>query len=152
MKPKGFELEKLFKLALLSSTGALFITGIIFILLKSFFYTENDFGITPSPYLPITLMIHGLMAPVFLMIFGALFPAHISRAFKAKANLTSGLIITSTSFLLISTGYALYYSGNETLRNIFSLTHSGVGALFGLMLIKHILAGKKYMKDKRRHE
>jgi len=149
-KKKGFKINSSSKSILFISIGILFITGLAWLIIHNFFYSETDFGITPSPIEPALLKIHGLAAPVFLMVFGALFPTHISRAFKARINMKTGLFLLAILFLLITTGYSLYYIGSENLLKTSSLTHSILGVICVPLLIGHIITGKAFINYRKK--
>lgn len=149
MKPKGFKLNPLLKLALLISIAGLFISGISWIITNNFFYTESDYGITPSPLEPVFLSAHGFIAPIFLIAFGALFPTHISKAYKANANLKNGLSLLAIIFILIITGYLLYYAGGDGIRRYSSLIHSVLGVIFIPLTYLHIQSGKKFILNRK---
>ena len=149
-RKKGFKINSRSKAILFISTGILFITGVAWLIIHNFYYSETDFGITPSPIEPALLKIHGLAAPIFLMVFGALFPTHISRAFKARINMKTGLFLLAILFLLITTGYSLYYIGSESLLKNSSLTHSILGVLYVPILIGHILIGKSFINYRKK--
>ncbi len=150
MKTKGFKLNPALKLILLISIGALFISGIAWIVTNSFFYSESDYGITPSTLEPIFLSVHGIIAPIFLIAFGALFPTHISKAYKAKANLKNGLSLLAIIFILIITGYLLYYTGSDGIRRYSSLIHSVLGALLVPAIYLHIVTGRNFITNRKK--
>lgn len=143
MKVKGFQIAPLFKWSLYLSLGLLFLSGIAWLILHYFFTTETEFGTAPSPFEHTVLAIHGVAVPVFLVVFGTLFPTHIQRAFKARQNFLSGMFFIATLFILIASGYALYYSGNEANRSIASTTHSVIGILIVPFLLLHMTIGRK---------
>lgn len=141
-KVKGFKITSSIKYLLFTSLAALFLSGVAQIMLRSFFYTETDYGISFSPYEASSLSIHGASSILFLVIFGALFPTHISRAYKAGVNMKTGILVLVFVFVLIITGYFLYYVANENLRTISSLTHSVLGVLLIPILFSHVIVGK----------
>jgi hypothetical protein len=62
------------------------------------------------------LMAHGGAAMLTLMLLGALFPLHIFRAWRAKKNRLTGIIMIACNAMLIATAFGLYYLASETLR------------------------------------
>lgn len=149
MKKKGFQINNSLKALLFLSLGSLFVTGILWLTGHYLLAVNSDYGIVKSPLEPLSLKIHGLMAPLFLIVFGSLLPTHIIRALKAKQNFISGIMLLFLIAYLIATGYFLYYCGNETLRNISSISHSITGCLIILMLVIHIYLGKKIYSQER---
>lgn len=148
MKAKGFRIDRTLSLTLYLSLGLLLVSGSAWLAAHYFFAENSDFGLIPSPIEPISLQIHGAIAPIFLMGLGALFPTHIARAFRSGINLKSGVSVLALVFVLIVSGYLLYYSGSDTLRDFSSILHSVIGLLVCPVLALHILRGRKLMGKK----
>jgi hypothetical protein len=89
------------------------------------------------------LMIHGGAAMLALMALGALIPLHLVRAWRARKNLASGLIVATVNVVLIVTAFGLYYLGSETVRPWMSWIHIAAGFSLALMLPFHILLGRR---------
>jgi hypothetical protein len=89
------------------------------------------------------LMIHGGAAMLALMALGALIPLHLVRAWRARKNLASGLIVVTVNAVLIVTAFGLYYLGSETVRPWMSWIHIAGGFSLALMLPFHILLGRR---------
>jgi hypothetical protein len=89
------------------------------------------------------LMIHGGAAMLALMALGALIPLHLVRAWRARKNLASGLIVATVNAVLIVTAFGLYYLGSETVRPWMSWIHIAAGFSLALMLPFHILLGRR---------
>ena len=142
MKAKGFTLSRPVKFLLYSSLGLLLISGIAWLVLHYFFAVQTDYATIPSSYESLALSIHGLAVPVFLIVFGAIFPSHMKRGIKARRNMSSGISMIVVFGLLLTTGYLLYYTGHETLRNISSLLHWLIGLSMTPILFLHIFKGR----------
>ncbi len=143
MKGRAFQLGGGTRGLLYGSFGLLFSTGVAWLILHYFFVENGDFGLLPSPYEPLLLMLHGLVVPIFTAVVGALFPTHISRAFKARKNRPSGICLLSAVFGLFVTGYLLYYSGGAATRQVSSVIHSAVGIAIALLLALHVYVGRR---------
>lgn len=152
MKTKGLEINGPLKWALYLSLGMLTASGIAWLIAYYLLATTTDYGVTPSPWQPWSLMIHGAFAPVFLVIFGMLIPTHISRAFKTRLNLTSAMLLLAGLAALVVSGYLLYYCGDESLRSLSSVTHSSIGLLIVPTLTFHVIRGKAVMARNRSGE
>ncbi|MGH7839998.1 MAG: hypothetical protein ACREQT_00560, partial [Candidatus Binataceae bacterium] len=48
------------------------------------------------------------------MLLGALFPLHIGRAWRAKKNRATGIVMLAFNAVLIATALGLYYVASET--------------------------------------
>lgn len=143
MKAKGFAISKPLRGAFYGSFAMLLVSGVVWIYSYFFLSQHTDYGTIPSSYEAWSMQVHGAAVPVFLVIFGWFFPTHITRAYRARKNAASGIVLLSSMLWLILTGYLLYYCGHEGARKFSSLTHSiiGIGVVFVLVL--HIILGKR---------
>jgi cytochrome bd-type quinol oxidase subunit 2 len=89
------------------------------------------------------LMIHGGAAMLALMALGALIPLHLLRAWRARKNLVSGLIVATVNAVLIVTAFGLYYLGSEVVRPWMSWIHIATGFFLALMIPLHIMLGRR---------
>ncbi len=106
----------------------------------------GEFGDAHAAGEPLWLAIHGAAAMAALTVFGSLLPGHIARAWKARRNLGSGLVMLALFSLLIVTGYGLYYVGNEDTRPWISLAHWSTGIAIAGSLVMHIYLGKRRIR------
>jgi cation transport ATPase len=133
-------LDALFRRLVYAVSGTLFASGAAWFLadrLKDPF--GEDIWQASAPYL---LMLHGGAAMAMLLTLGALIPLHVQRAWRAKANRTTGSIMLVLNAALILTAFGLYYLGSETLRPVTSGLHIGFGLLFPLLFLAHLLVGR----------
>lgn len=78
--------------------------------------------------IPLFLSIHGAASYIFLVVFGMLLSTHINFNWRVKKNRRlSGIILTAIFFILILSGYGLYYVGNDEFRNFLSYLHWIIG-------------------------
>lgn len=89
------------------------------------------------------LMLHGGAAMLTLMLLGALFPLHIGRAWQARKNRGTGILMLICNGLLILTAFALYYLGSEEVRPWTSGLHIAFGLGLPLLLLLHIEVGRR---------
>ena len=148
MKAKGFKIGNTLRATLYLSLGLLTLSGAVWLIAHYVFVESTDFGTVQSPIEPTALQIHGAMAPIFLMGLGALFPSHITRAFRSGINLKTGIFVLALLFILIATGYLLYYTGSEALRSWSSISHSIIGLLVCPILLIHIVRGRQLMRKR----
>lgn len=88
------------------------------------------------------LMLHGGAAMAILMLFGALVPLHLRRAWRSGRNRLSGPAMIGTNAALIATGFGLYYAGSDLLRPWISDIHIIVGFALPALLILHVWLGR----------
>jgi hypothetical protein len=89
------------------------------------------------------LMVHGGATMLTLMLLGALFPLHIGRAWRARKNRATGIVMLAFNAVLIATAFGLYYSGSEAIRPWTSNLHIAFGLALPLLLLAHIKVGRK---------
>jgi hypothetical protein len=125
--------------------GILYLTGISWII--------SHFALDPAnPFSPFRtaetwiLRAHAAFAFGSLIILGALIPIHFVLHWKFNKNKKSGATITAILGLQIISGYGLYYATTDALRNTSEWAHIIIGIGLPLILIWHILAGKKATK------
>jgi hypothetical protein len=84
------------------------------------------------------MKIHGAAAMATLVLLGVLIARHVPSGWSAaRANRLSGALLLATSLWLTMTGYLLYYSGSESLRDYASQTHFWVGVAFAAVFALH---------------
>ena len=89
------------------------------------------------------LMIHGGVAMITLMLLGALVPTHLARSWRARRNRIAGVTMAACNVALIVTAFGLYYSGSDAVRPILSEIHWIVGLAFPVLLMIHIVIGRR---------
>jgi hypothetical protein len=89
------------------------------------------------------MKIHGAAAMATLVLIGTILTAHVRFAWRAKRNRGNGVLFLSTFGILTVTGYGLYYAGGERLWAWTSWIHLGVGLVVPILLVVHILLGKR---------
>ncbi len=121
----------------------IFLSGLGWLVDHYVFAGATDFGLARGPFELWWLRLHGAAAMAGLMVLGSLFPGHIARAWRARTNHRSGLMMFGLAALLIVTGYGLYYLGDEETRPWISVVHwlIGIAAAAGLAL--HVRLGKR---------
>lgn len=92
------------------------------------------------------IAIHGFSAMFFVLLLGTLLASHVRRAWQGRKNRANGVFFLTVVILLTLSGYALYYLGNESLRNANSQFHLWLGMLAPVLLVWHIWAGRKAVR------
>ena len=72
---------------------------------------------------------HGAAAMTALFAFGGLLARHLPPAWAAGAKRSSGIAAMTAALWLAVTGYLLYYSGSDAVRDLASQTHLWVGLI-----------------------
>ena len=129
-----------FRYALYAAFSTLFISGALWLAADSLKDAPDGEGwqaISAN-----LLMVHGGAAMVTLMLFGAMVPIHLLRAWRAKRNRWTGGVMAVLNAILIITAFGLYYLGGEEVRPWMSNIHLGAGFSLPLLLFIHILRGR----------
>jgi hypothetical protein len=143
MRNNGLQLSRRHRLVLYTSTLTLFLTGLAWAWLHYFHRIEGEFGPEFHPIEPWLLKAHGAAAMVSLIVLGTLLTVHVKRGWQAKLNRSSGTSVLSIFGILIVSGYALYYVGEERIRALVSNIHLWVGLGMPVVLILHIILGRR---------
>lgn len=123
--------------------GVLFSSGVLWLAAHYLFGRYDEFGIRDNSFEPLLMKIHGAAAMVSLMVLGVLIPIHMQRAWGRGRNRRTAVVIVSVCVLLILSGYGLYYLGSEEVRLWISGLHSIIGCLLPMVLLWHVLVGRK---------
>jgi hypothetical protein len=89
------------------------------------------------------LMTHGGSAMVTLMMLGALVPVHMRYGWRARRNLTTGIVMATVGAMLIVTAFGLYYFGAEGARAVVGNVHTWLGAVSPVLLVAHVWWGRR---------
>jgi hypothetical protein len=84
------------------------------------------------------MRIHGAAAMAGMVLFGALLARHVPCGWKQRASRISGAALLIALLWLVVSGYALYYSGTESLRAFASQTHFWIGIALAVVLGLHL--------------
>jgi hypothetical protein len=115
-----------------------FISGSVGFTLRTWFVTEGDFGPQHNAWEPVLLKIHGASAFLVMIFFGWVLGRHVPVGWRSMRSRKSGFFLISCISMLILSGYALYYVGDEDLREITRWVHLSLGLSLPAFLIIHI--------------
>ncbi len=148
MRPDGLRLSRRHRVWLHSTFTLLFLSGALWWILHRWFQVESDFGPQPHPAQRWLIPLHGAAAMLTLVVIGTLIPLHIKRGWQARLNRPNGILLIAFISLLSLSGYALYYSGNESLRSFASSAHTVLGLALPAMLLWHIVSGRRARRSR----
>jgi multisubunit Na+/H+ antiporter MnhB subunit len=136
-----WRLDLPFRYAIYAAFAALFASGVAWLVATQLNDTpDGDFWQLASSSL---LMLHGGTAMLTLMLLGALFPLHISRAWRARKNRVTGSVMVACNAMLITTAFGLYYLGSEEVRPWTSDLHIAFGLALPMLLLAHVKTGRR---------
>jgi hypothetical protein len=139
----NLRLERWHRFCIYGACGWLTATGLLWLAAHYFWRPVGEFGETISPWEPLSMKLHGAGAMVILFFAGSLLNIHIRRALKVGRNISSGWCMLALLLLLTASGYVLYYLAGEGNRNIWSMSHWLAGLAFPMLLLLHIVLGRK---------
>lgn len=142
MRPNGIKLSRLHQAVLYGTFAVLFLTGAAWFALNDGLAWLGYDG-AGHPLSPFLLAVHGAAAMAALLVLGSLIPQHVKRAWSERRNRFTGGLMFSTQVLLVVTGYALYYAGDEGMRGVADVLHLAIGLGFPLFLVWHVVVGRR---------
>ena len=145
-KAGRFRLERWHRYSMYGISALLVLSGGAWLLAHYFLRAADTFGESVSPIEPWSMKLHGAAAMIALFFIGSVLNSHIRRANSARRNRGSGWTMAALLGWLTVSGYALYYLASETSRPAWSLAHSLLGLAFPLLLLLHIVLGRRSVK------
>jgi len=118
------------------------VSGIGTYIFQEWVRVETIFGASYHPQGKNLRNIHGASAFFVMIVYGYLLASHIPAGWKQNRLRKSGLFLIGAQFLMIVTGYFIYYLAKEDdlVTEYIKLTHLIVGVMFPTMLIIHIIS------------
>ena len=80
---------------------------------------------------------------VLLVLIGATVALHASAAWRDGRNRASGALLGTALAVLMITGVALYYAGDEGLRGMASTVHWTIGLAAVVIAGMHVWLGRR---------
>lgn len=145
MKLRGMQLNRLRRVTLCAASLALFISGAAW----AWIHHLDESGRAGDAWVKLKqplIAIHGFSAMAFVLLLGTLLAVHIHRAWQARKNRKNGAFFLAAIGLLILSGYALYYLGDENWRARVSNFHVWLGVAAPALLILHIWLGRRSIR------
>jgi hypothetical protein len=132
-----------YRLILIGALLTSWTTGITIYILQKWVRVQGEFGLTYHPFQSDSRQIHGAAAFAMMIIYGYLLASHVPYGWKQQRQRKLGLLLLGLQFLLILSGYIIYYTANETLQHFTATAHIITGLTFPLILIAHIALALK---------
>jgi len=131
------------KAALYLAFGALFGTGILWLVFHYFLMRQGEFGLEPHPLEAWWLRLHGAAAFVMLGFGGLLWGTHARPALQQPRWRVSGIAIAALLVLLAASGYVLYYAADDVWHDSARLVHWLLGLTLALPLLIHVIGVRR---------
>ena len=139
-----FRTIKDLKVVLIVTTLIMMGTGLTWLFFENFIEIENEFGVSHHPAQKWFLTVHGLVAAVFVFIFGMVYVLHVQKTLKDPDRRVSGWMNLIFWSLMIISGYSLLYLANDFVREYLSIFHWVLGCSSVIVLGIH--SSKKIYK------
>jgi cation transport ATPase len=138
-RPDLIQLKRSQRYFLYAVLALLFLSGVAWAY-WNYLRSPEDFETSAKTW---AIKIHGAAAMAILVLIGMLLNGHVRFAWRARRNRANGSMFLGAFAILTITGYGLYYAGGERLRASTSWIHLAVGLAFPVLLLIHILLGKR---------
>jgi hypothetical protein len=133
-------LSPAFRYAVYATFAILFLSGGVWLVADSLKDGAN--GELWQQVAATLLMTHGGSAMITLMMLGALVPVHMRYGWRARRNLSTGIVMATVGVVLIVTAFGLYYFGAERARAFVGDVHTWLGVVSPALLAAHVWWGR----------
>ena len=115
------------RLAIYLIFGALWLSGSAWLVLDRFFESRSRFGITPHPWEPAILLIHGIVAILSMYLLGWVTARHVLRWWPGRLRRVSGATLTAFFLFLALSGFALFFTSDDRWQHLAAVAHDALG-------------------------
>jgi hypothetical protein len=125
------------RFAVYSVFGTLWLSGCAWLLLDQFFESKGQFGMTPHPWEPPILLLHGIIAILSMYLLGWVSARHVLRWWPGRLRRWSGTSLTAMMTLLALSGFALFFLSDDRWQRLAALTHDVLGLAITAFAVQH---------------
>jgi len=122
---------------------ASWVSGLLFFMLDHFVIIDGEFGVEKHPLQFLALKIHGAAAFLMMITYGFFLGSHVKISWRVKPVRKFGVVLMAIPTLLVISAYILYYASNDEFHELVGYFHFGVGMIFPIILVVHIILGRK---------
>lgn len=133
------------KNALIYSSYASILTGLLYGVFKYFMKVQGLYGLQSHPFQAHFHHLHIILSPLLIFCIGVIWQDHIwFRIVCGYQKLRrSGLIMTALFILMTFSGYLLQSSVESWTTNLWKWSHIGSSILWTILFIYHQFIGQK---------
>jgi hypothetical protein len=117
--------------------GTVWFSGCLWLLLDQFFAQPGQFGMTPHPWEPAVLLIHGIVAILSMYLLGWITARHVVRWWPRRLRRVSGATLSAFLALLVVSGFALFFVSDDRWQRFAALAHEVLGLGVTVFGIQH---------------
>ena len=132
----GAQLSRRISTALLATLAALWISGVIWMLLHYVLAAPGEFGVIRHPLEAPILMVHGILAMVALFLLGWFAGRHAGPATSGR-RVASGWLLTVLTGALVVAGCAQLFLTSATWQSGTAIVHEILGVALLLPVLAH---------------
>ncbi len=117
--------------------GVLWASGCWWLCLDEFYASRGQFGLTPHPWEPAILLLHGVAGIVSMYLLGWITARHILHWWPRRLRRLSGAVFGVSLGLLAVSGFMLFFVSSDRWQHVSALTHDVLGLGITLSGIQH---------------
>jgi hypothetical protein len=131
------------RLAVYLILGALWLSGMMWLVLDQFFESQGPFGTIPSPWRPAVLLGHGALAILSMYLLGWVTARHVIRLWPGRLRRLSGAALAALLALLALSGFALFFVSDDRWQHFAAVAHEVLGLGITLLAIQHWFVARR---------
>jgi hypothetical protein len=123
--------------------GVLWFSGCLWMVLDQFFARSGQFGVSPHPWEPTVLLIHGVLAIIGTYLLGWISSRHALDAWLRAVRRWSGGSLAVVLALLVVSGFALFFLSEDKWQRFTAFAHETLGLGFTAFAVQHWFFAKR---------
>lgn len=124
---------------LASVLGAVWLSGVAWLVLHYGYATPTEFGATPHRWEAPALTLHGVAGVAVVFLCGWLAATHVATHWPRRRRRATGLGVSVVAGMLGVSGFALYYLVAAAARDATALGHAALGTAAIAVVLLHAL-------------
>jgi uncharacterized membrane protein len=136
------------RLAIYLVLGSLWLSGCVWLALDEFFESRGQFGMTPHPWAPAILLVHGIVAILSMYLLGWVTARHVLRWWPGRLRRLSGGVLAVFFVFLSLSGFALFFVSDDRWQHLAATAHDALGLGITVFAIQHWFFARR--RDMRR--
>ncbi len=125
------------RVVIYSLLGTLWFSGCAWLVLDQFFESKGQFGMTPHPWAPAILSLHGIVAILSMYLLGWITARHVLRWWPGRLRRLSGGVLAGFFVLLSLSGFALFFVSDDRWQHFAAAAHDALGLGITVFAIQH---------------
>src|SRR5260370_39150957 len=116
--------------------GTLWFSGCAWLVLDQFFESKGQFGMTPHPWAPAILLLHGIVAILSMYLLGWVTARHVLRWWPGRLRRLSGGVLAAFFLPLSLCGFAVFFVSDDRWPLLSTTAHVSLGFRIPLLAIQ----------------